>query len=86
MGKLSNMQKGLKRFLKHRLGRSTNMRDIDENISAYMDFYNNVTTVSTTRSVPAERYRGFIDKGLYTRLVKMLKLESVLPIDHAPEG
>jgi len=86
MGKLSNMQKGLKRFLKHRLGRSTNMRVIDENISAYMDFYNNATTVSTTRSVPAERYHGFIDEGWYTRLVKMLKLESVLPIDHAPEG
>jgi len=80
----ANMQKGLKRFLKHRLGRSTNMRDIDENISAYMDFYNNATTVSTTRSVPAERYHGFIDEGWYTRLVKMLKLESVLPIDHAP--
>jgi hypothetical protein len=62
------------------------MRDIDENISAYMDFYNNATTVSTTRSVHAERYRGFIDEGWYTRLVKMLKLESVLPIDHAPEG
>jgi len=62
------------------------MRDIDENISAYMDFYNNATTVSTTRSVPAERYRGFIDEGWYTRLVKMLKLESVLPLGHAPEG
>ena len=63
-----------------------NMRVIDENISAYMDFYNNATTVSTTRSVPAEKYHGFIDEGWYTRLVKMLKLESVLPIDHAPEG
>jgi hypothetical protein len=82
----ANMQKGLKRFLKHRLGRSTNMRVIDENISAYMDFYNNATNVSTTRSVPAERYHGFIDEGWYTRLVKMLKLESVLPIDHVPEG
>jgi len=49
-----------------------------------MDFYNNATTVSTTRSVPAERYHGFIDEGWYIRLVKMLKLESVLPIDHAP--
>jgi len=62
------------------------MRVIDENINAYMDFYNNATTVSTTRSVPAERYHEFIDEGWYTRLVKMLKLESVLPIDHAPEG
>jgi len=62
------------------------MRDNDENISAYMDFYNNATTVSTIRSVPAERYHGFIDEGWCTRLVKMLKLESVLPIDHAPEG
>ena len=46
------------------------MRVIDKNINAYMDFYNNATTVSTTRSAPAERYHGFIDEGWYTRLVK----------------
>jgi len=33
----------------------------------------------------AKRCREFIDKGWYMGLVKMLKLESVLPIDHAPE-
>jgi len=57
-----------------------------EEVPKAQAFYNNATTVSTTRSVPAERYYGFIDEGWYTRLVKMLKLESVLPIDHAPEG
>jgi len=45
-----------------------NMRVIDENISAYMDFYNNATNVSIARSVPAERYHGFIDEGRCTKL------------------
>jgi len=54
------MQKGLKRFLKHRLGRSTNMRDIDENINdAYS--YNKATTISTIRTAERKRYHGFID-------------------------
>jgi hypothetical protein len=86
MGKLSNMQKGLKRFLKHRLGRSTNMRDIDENISAYMDFYNNVTTVSTTRSVPAERYHGFIDEDGTLGWLKCLNWSQCFPLTMCQRG
>ncbi len=42
MGKLSNMQKGLKRFLRHRLGDSTDMHEIDRCIEIYLDFYNNM--------------------------------------------
>ncbi len=62
------------------------MKNIDENITVYLDFYNNAARVSTTGSIPAERYHNSVDEGWYTRLVKMLKLEAVLPIDHAPEG
>jgi DNA-binding Lrp family transcriptional regulator len=83
MGKLSNMQKGLKRFLRHRLGRSRNMKEIDENIRAYMDFYNNAIAVSTTGYIPEMRYSGSVDEDWYSRLVKALKLEDVLPVDHA---
>jgi len=37
------------------------MEVIEENINdAYS--YSNATTISTTRSVPAERYHGFIDE------------------------
>ncbi len=53
MGKLSNMQKGLKRFLRHRLGDSIDMYEIDKCIEAYLNFYNNAAIVSTTGSIPA---------------------------------
>lgn len=48
MGKLSNFQKGLKRFLRHRLGNSIDLHAIDECISIYVDWYNNGKKVSTT--------------------------------------
>ncbi len=86
MGKLSNMQKGLKRFLRHRLGNSTDMYEIDKCIKVYLDFYNNAATVSTTGSIPAQRYSNKVNEKWYSRLVKELKLQAVLPIDHAPEG
>jgi hypothetical protein len=75
MCKLSSAQKGLKRFLRHRLGRSTNMKEIDENIRAYMDFYNNAVAVSTTGYISEKRYSGSADEDWYSRLVKALKLE-----------
>jgi hypothetical protein len=37
LGKLSNLQKGLKRFLRHRLGWSRDPQAIDECIQAYMN-------------------------------------------------
>jgi len=48
MGKLSNFQKGLKRFLRHRLENSTDLHTIDECISIYVDWYNNGKKLSTT--------------------------------------
>ncbi len=79
MGKLSNMQKG---FL--RLGDSTYMHEIDRCIEIYLDFYNNAAVNRRTGS--AQRYRNGVDEKWHSRLIKALKLQSVLPIDHAPEG
>ncbi|MGC8580563.1 MAG: hypothetical protein ACP5MB_10990 [bacterium] len=59
------------------------MKEIDENIRAYMDFYNNAIAVSTTGYIPEMRYIGTVDEDWYSRLVKALKLEDVLPVDHA---
>jgi len=58
----ANMQKGLKRFFKRRLGRSTNIRVIDENINdAYS--YNNATTISTTRTAERGTKDSLINEG-----------------------
>src|SRR4249919_85725 len=78
MGKLSNFQKGLKRFLRHRLGNSTDLDAIDECISIYVDWYNNGKRVSTTKCYPEERYSGKRDTGCYARFVKVLKLDRIL--------
>jgi hypothetical protein len=81
MGKLSNFQKGLKRFLRHRLENSIDLHAIDECISIYVDWYNNGKKVSTTGYYPEERYSGKRDTaGCYARLVKVLKLDRILSI------
>jgi hypothetical protein len=81
MGKLSNFQKGLKRFLRHRLGNSSSdLQAIDECISIYIDWYNNGKKVSTTGYYPEERYSGKRDTGCYARLIKVLKLDRILSI------
>jgi hypothetical protein len=80
LGKLSAFQKDMKRFLVHRLGRSTDKDAIDECIRIYVDWHNNGLKVRTTRCYPEERYSGERDPGWYERLVKALKLEWMLPI------
>ena len=80
MGKLSNFQKGLKRFLTHRIGLSADLQAVDECMAAYVDWYNNGKKVSTTKCYPEERYSGRRDDRWYARLVKALKLEHILPI------
>ena len=87
MGKISNAQRGLKRFLIHRLGRScTDHESIDRCILAYIDWYNNGKKISTTKCYPEERYSGQRDDGWYTRFVKALKLEHILPVPVAVWG
>ncbi len=51
-----------------------------------MDFYNNAAVNGRTGSVPVQRYINRVDEKWYSRLIKALKLQSVLPMDHAPEG
>lgn len=80
LGKLSNFQKGLKAFLRHRLGRSRDPIAIDEAIKTYLVFYNNGKKISTTGSCPEERYSGKIESGWYQRFVKALKLDHILPV------
>jgi hypothetical protein len=80
LGKLSAFQKGLKRFLIHRLGRSTNKDAIDESIRIYVNWYNNGKKVRTTKCYPEERYSGKRDLRWYERLVNALNLEWTLPI------
>jgi hypothetical protein len=87
MGKLSNAQKGLKRFLMHRLGgRCTDHESIDRCILAYTDWYNNGKKISTTKCYPEERYSGQRDDSWYLRFVKALKLERILPVPVAMGG
>jgi hypothetical protein len=86
MGKLSNTQKGLKRFLIHRLGNCTNHERIDRCILIYVDWYNNGKRISTTKCYPEERYSGQRDGGWYARFVKALKLEGILPVPVALRG
>jgi hypothetical protein len=85
LGKLSAFQKGLKAFLIHRLGRSTDTDAIDEAIRIYVNWYNNGKKIRTTNSYPEERYSGKRDPNWYETLVKALNLEWVLPIP-APGG
>jgi len=80
MGKLSAYQKALKRFLRHRLGCSRNRAKIDHWISVFNGWYNNGKYHLSIRTVPEERYSGRVDDNWYVKLVKALKLESVLTI------
>jgi hypothetical protein len=87
MGKLSNAQKGLKRFLAHRLwNHCTDHESIDRCILAYTYWYNNGKRVSTTECYPEERYSGQRDEGWYVRFVKALKPERMLPVPVAVRG
>jgi hypothetical protein len=82
MGKLSAFQKGLKRFLYHKLGLSRNGRDIDCYIDVYVHWYNNGKYHSAIDSYPEERYSGQRDMEWYNRLVKSLKLEKILTVKY----
>ena len=78
MGKLSAFQKGLKRFLHHKIGISQDNTEIDHYIDIYVHWYNNGKYHSTISSYPEERYSGQRDIEWYNRLIKSLKLEDVL--------
>ena len=78
MGKLSAFQKGLKRFLHHKLGASRDIHKIDYYIEVYVHWYNNGKYHSAIATYPEERYSGQRDLEWYNHLVKSLKLEEIL--------
>ncbi len=80
LGKLSAYQKGLKHFLRHKLGRSRNRALINKWIRVYNLLYNNGKYHSGIGTYPEIRYSGQRDNEWYVKLVKMLKLEDVLCI------
>jgi len=80
MGKLSAFQKGLKRFLHHKLGASRHIHEIDYYIDVYVHWYNNGKYHSAIATYPEERYSGQRDIEWYNQLVKSLKLEDILVI------
>jgi len=84
LGKLSAFQKGLKRFLHHKLGISRDIHEIDCYIEIYVHWYNNGKYHSSIDTYPEERYSGQRDIEWYNHLVKSLKLEDILTIK--PEG
>ncbi len=78
MGKLSVYQKGLKRFLRHRLGRSNDLDDINRLIEVYNHWYNNGKYHSAIGTYPEMRYSGQRDNGWYDQLIEALKLRDAL--------
>lgn len=80
MGKLSAYQKGLKRFLFHKLERSRDKKRINHWIEVYDHWYNNGKYHMGIQSYPEERYSGECDDSWYEKLVKALKLDDVLSI------
>jgi hypothetical protein len=80
LGKLSAYQKGLKRFLRHQLGRSRNIAKINHWIRVYNHWYNNGRYHSSIGTYPEVRYSGKRDERWYENIVKALKLENVLTI------
>jgi hypothetical protein len=80
LGKLSAFQKGLKRFLRHRMNNSRNRTEIQRWIKVYINWYNNGKYHSGIDTYPEMRYSGQCDNKWYDRLVKTLKLEDVLSL------
>ncbi len=60
------------------------MYEINRCIEIYLDFYNNAAVNRSAGLIPANSNK--VDEKWYSRLIKALKLQSVLPIDHASEG
>jgi len=62
------------------MGGSRNRTRINYWISVFNGYYNNGKHHSSIGTVPEKRYSGKIDDNWYVKLVKALKLESVLTI------
>jgi len=78
LGKLSAYQKGLKRFLRHKLGQSRDLGKINYWAGIYNHRYNNGRHHSAIGTYPEERYSGKRDDSWYENIIRALKLEDVL--------
>ena len=58
LGKLSAYQKGLKRFLRHKLGQSKDLEEINYWIGVYNHWYNDGRYHSAIGTYPEEGYSG----------------------------
>lgn len=80
LGKLSAYQKGLKRFLRHVLEDSRDLRKINCWIKVYNHWYNNGKYHTGIKTYPEERYSGKRDESWYDEVVKAFKLEDMLAV------
>jgi transposase InsO family protein len=78
LGKLSVFQKGLKRFLRHRIGKKRNISEINHWIDVYDHWYNNGCYHSSIKTYPETRYSGDRQENWYEKLITALKLDNVL--------
>ena len=78
MGKLSQYQKKMKRFLSYRLGGSRSRQRIRIEIRTWNLWYNNGKYHSVIKGYPEMLYSGKTETNWYMKLIKRLKLEEVL--------
>ena len=80
MGKLSAFQKAMKRFLKHQIRDSSNVKEMNHWISIFVNWYNNGKYHSAIKCFPEERYSGKRADDWYESIVKDLKLDEILTV------
>jgi len=78
MGKLSAFQKAMKRFLKHHIRESRNVKEINHWISIFVSWYNNGKYHSSISCFPEERYSGKRAEDWFEKTIQDLKLENLL--------
>ena len=79
LGKISAYQKGLKGFLKYKLGDCCDRIFIRPFIKAYNLFYNNGRRNRMTGEIPAEIYFGRKDGNWFGKMMRILKSGSYSP-------
>jgi transposase InsO family protein len=79
LGKISAYQKGLKHFLRYKLGDSCNRILVKVILKAYNLFYNNGRYHTGAKGIPNEIYSGKRDKNWFGKMMKMLKSENYKP-------
>jgi len=79
LGKISAYQKGLKLFLRYKLGNSCNRTIVKILLKAYNLFYNNGQRHRIARGIPSEIYSGKRDENWFNKMMRILKAGSYKP-------